>query len=447
MSRTRTQMRQQTVQQLGLPLLTGTSDSSGGAVGAMRDVGVLDAYGDNRFIGAWLYFSDGSPVPDTVYVTDSTSSNGQLSYRPNTAAAPNSEPYEILPFKPEAIHEAIDEALNDCYLKGELAREINLTHHVGGSPIYNANMEYWDAAATLHGWTANTLTPARADQTGALVSYSDGRFGDAAVKFTGSAGTFNLDKEFRQYLSNFSGTSPILRASVLSDTVSDIRAQLLGDGVVLGSTDFNSVADQWQVVSSSSIDIASTVTEISVQFDWDSAGSAGAASAIWLENGPTIREYPFPNPYMPQGPDSVYSVPIDVQETDKGAIGGARRLTRVNGWAYYREYASTEFAVGNFSHGILMFHDDLPRRGEKLWMPSRTPFSLPSTNTGEVELDVPNDLLVTKKAALMLLQRNPSVATSPRMLTRAAELRQEIQDILDNGRGGDKGWAPITSDF
>ena len=458
MSRTRTQLRQQTVQQLGLPVLTGTSDSSGGAVGAMRDVGVLDTYGDNRFIGAWLYFSDGSPVPDTVYVTDSTSSNGQLSYRPNTAAAPNSEPYEILPFKPEAVHEAINEALNDCYLKGQLAREVINVHHVAGSPIYNANMEYWDGFTDLHGWSRTNLSTTRADQStgGGSVEYTDGRFGDAAVKFITAAGTFSLDREFRQYLSNFSGTSPVLRASVWSDTVTDIRAQLLGDGVVLGSTDYNSVAEKWQVVSSSSIDIPSTVTEIGVQFEWLKGGGGGttaAASAIWLENGPIIREYPFPNageqgatPYMPQGPDSIYTVPIDLQETDKRVVGSARRLTLVNGWAYYREYPAT-YHGGDGSHGILMFHDDLPRQGEKLWMPSRAPFNLPTSNSARVEIDVPNDLLVTKKAALMLLQRHPAVATSPRMLTRAAELRQEIQEILDEGRGGDKGWAPIAADF
>ena len=153
---------------------------------------------------------------------------------------------------------------------------------------------------------------------------------------------------------------------------------------------------------------------------------------------------------MPQGPDSIYSVPIDLNVTDKQVVSGARRLTRVNGWAYYREQSSNMFWGAGASHGILMFHDDLPRQGEKLWMPSRTPLHMPTANDGtysQVELEVPNDLLVTKKAALMLLQRNPSVATSPRMLTRAAELRQEIQDILDEGRGGDKGWAPITSDF
>ena len=69
MARTRTQLRQLTVEQLEVPQITGTAEGSGSSTSTLKD-NDLQRFGDNDLIGAWMYLSSGSPTYTDVRVTD-----------------------------------------------------------------------------------------------------------------------------------------------------------------------------------------------------------------------------------------------------------------------------------------------------------------------------------------------------------------------------------------
>ena len=99
MARTRTQIRQMTVDQLEVPQITGTAESSGSGASTLMDKD-LQRFGDNDLIGAWLYLSSGSPTYKDVRITDNVQSTGVVTFRHSqVSGAPDSLTYEILPYE------------------------------------------------------------------------------------------------------------------------------------------------------------------------------------------------------------------------------------------------------------------------------------------------------------------------------------------------------------
>ena len=239
MARTRTQLRQMTVDQLEVPMITGTAGGSGSSTSTMRD-NDLERFGDNDLIGAWLYFSSGSPTFTDVRITDNVQSTGIVTFRPTQAAAPDLLTYEILPYESSAIHTAIDEAMDELYDAGVLVRNIWLDHWLTGSPVYNSTFEYWTSTSAEEGWTVGTTSVSRR-------SYSSDHIvpGQNAARLA-AAGTLTLDDKYAQFLQDLAGDSVTLRAWVRTGSTSNSRAQLLVDGSVVASTDYHSGDGQWE---------------------------------------------------------------------------------------------------------------------------------------------------------------------------------------------------------
>jgi hypothetical protein len=150
MARTRTQIRQLTVQQLGLPFIEGTSGT--GTVTTLVDTPDLSQFRDDALIGSWIYISDGSPNFRDLQITDSAQSTGTLTFIPELSAVTSARTYEVLPFSATAIHQSIDTSLTQLYDMGLLVREFTFRGIVVGSPLYNANFELWSTTTTVDGW-------------------------------------------------------------------------------------------------------------------------------------------------------------------------------------------------------------------------------------------------------------------------------------------------------
>ena len=88
MARTRAQLRELTVAQLGLPFISGTSDSSGGDTNTLIDTPDLQQYRDDALIGGWVFISDGSPSFRDLQIIDSSQSAGTVDFIPTLDAAP-----------------------------------------------------------------------------------------------------------------------------------------------------------------------------------------------------------------------------------------------------------------------------------------------------------------------------------------------------------------------
>ena len=110
MARTRTQIRQLTVQQLGLPFIEGTSDAGSGTVTTLIDTPDLSQFRDDALIGSWIYGTDGSPNFRNLQIVDSAQSTGTLTFIPEISAVDGirGRTYEVLPFSATAIHQSID---------------------------------------------------------------------------------------------------------------------------------------------------------------------------------------------------------------------------------------------------------------------------------------------------------------------------------------------------
>ena len=157
MARTRTQIRQLIVVQLGLPFVEGTSNSGDGTTSTLVDTPDLSQFRDDALIGSWVYVSDGSDSDiglRDLQITDSVQSTGTLTFIPNVTNTTGirGRTYEILPFSSTAIHQSIENSLDQLYDMGLLVREFTFRGIVVGSPIYNANFELWSTTTTVDGW-------------------------------------------------------------------------------------------------------------------------------------------------------------------------------------------------------------------------------------------------------------------------------------------------------
>ena len=428
MARTRTQLRQMVVDQLEVPKITGTAESSGSGTSTLLDKD-LQRFGDNDLIGAWLYISSGSPTYKDVRITDNVQSTGVVTFRPTQiSGAPDSLTYEILPYESEAIHTAINEAMDELYDGGTLVRNIWLNHWLTDSPIYNSGFEYWTSASAVDGWTVGTTTVSRRNYSSDHVVP-----GQNAARLA-AAGTLTLDDKYAQFLQDLSGDTVTLRAWVRSSTSSNSRANLLVDGSVVASTDQHSGDGQWELVSADGYNVANTATKITIQLQNTSAAS-GDFGAGWVEGGTRIREYPFPIGLAPNGPDSVFSYHVDVDEGNKVSTINARRMNSVR-------YNFNKYKYSTDELGVLELQST-PTGQQVLRMPTSVPLTLPSTDSSNVEVNRVDSLLIAKMAAAKLLVKDMMHGPSTfrqRASERANILLQEVRQLAE-GRGATAGNA------
>lgn len=421
MARTRTQLRQLTIEQLEVPQITGTAESSGNSTSTLKD-NDLQRFGDNDLIGAWMYISSGSPTFKDVRVTDNVQSTGVATFRPTQAAAPDSLTYEILPYESSAIHQAIDESLHELYDSGRLVRNIWLDHWLTGSPIYNSTFEYGS-----DGWTVGTTSVSTINYTSDHILPSQ-----FAARLAG-AGTLTLDDKYAQFLQDLSGDTVTLRAWLRTSTSSNARAQLLIDGSVVASTDYHSGDGEWELVSADGYTISSTATKVTVRIQ--TASAQGDCGAVWLEGGTRIREYPFPIGLAPNGPDSVYSFRVDIDEGNKNSTVNARRLDSVR-------YSFNKYRYSTDEIGVLELQST-PSSLQVLRMPTSVPLTLPTTDASNVEVSRVDSLLIAKMSASKLLVKDMlhgPASFRQRASERANILAQEVRQLAE-GRGATAGNA------
>jgi len=436
-ARTRAELRQMTVEQLEVPLIKGTAAGSGNSTSTMRD-NDLERFSDNDLTGAWLHLSTTltSPTFKDLRITDNVQSTGILTFRPTLAAIPNLESYEILPYESIAIHTAINESMDELYDSGTLVRNIWINHWMTGSPIYNATFDYWTDADgsippvdTVDGWTVATTAVSR-------LSYSSDHIipGQNAVRLAAhaSGGTLTLDKKYSQFLHDLRGQSVNLRAWVRTEAASNSRVQILADGRtdadVLGSSDYHSGDGGWEMVSTGAGTISNSTTEITIRLQ-NSGTVEGDFGAVWLEGGSGIREYPFPITLAPDGPDSVFHYPVDVNESDKASNISARSMSSARFNFHKYRYDSDEM-------GVVELHSR-PTGARVLRMPTSAPLTLPTSDSHNVEVTRIDALLICKMAASKLLLKDMlhgPTTFRQRAAERANILMGEVRSMVE-GRG------------
>ena len=401
MARTRTQIRQLTVQQLGLPFISGTSGT--GSTTTLVDTPDLAQYRDDALIGSWIYISDGSPDFRDLQITDSVQSTGTVTFIPALSSGDtNARTYEILPFSATAVHQSIDTSLTQLYDMGLLVREFTFRGIVVGSTIYNANFELWATTTAVDGWVSDGAGVTQARERGASANIAGSETSMKLVSNSGSEGRLSLNDPYRRFLWDMKGNTIKFYCWVKSSTASHARIGI-SNGSSITYSDYHSGDGDWNLLKA---EYTSSLSDTNL-FPTLAVANTNAAyfSDSWIEGGGSITEYPLPIPLAPDGPSSMALSYQGYDSTNAlGTMrqGGGRRP--IIDWNYVTDHTYSFPNATSLQRGILILPPGLPH-GDRLIMQCVGPFTLPTADSEAVEVTLPESLMVSKMAARSLLER------------------------------------------
>lgn len=425
MGRTRIQLRQETARQTSLPFYSGTATAS--AAGTITDAPVLGRAVNDSLSGAHIFFPAETDEQYHV-ITTNAQSTGIATFIPTVGSYGDSTPdYEILPFAADAMHSALDEAMMVAYDRGILVRK-HWIHAVSGSPIYNADMSYWTSSSALHGWTATTSTLARSQAA------ANKWVGENIAQLTTANGNLRLDPTWARFLAEMAGSSVRLNAWMNGTSSGANRAALMENLSSVANTGNHEGDSDWHVVSSSFVTLAIAETDITVQIE--RAAGTSSCSLIWLEGGNFPDLHPIPIALFPEGPSAIYSYPMRLDTTNARAAVQGSRGTPLSGWDFRRYHDEAT----NVEMGVLEWKKKPPAH-RLLRIEGDGPLTLPTTESGVVECNQIEGLLLAKMAAIILLERNMHTG-SPRWAARVDRLSRDVERLAE-GMGSNQDAAAL----
>ena len=403
MARTRTQIRQLIVVQLGLPFVEGTSASGSGTATTLIDTPDLAQFRDDALIGSWIYVTDGSPNFRDLQIVDSAQSTGTLTFIPalDESDMTQGRTYEILPFSATAIHQSIENSLDQLYDMGLLVREFTFRGIVVGSPLYNANFELWSTTTTVDGWGGEGagVTQTR-ERNSANIAGSETSMG--LVSNSGSEGRLTLSDPWRRYLWDMKGQNIKFYCWVKSSTSSHARIGI-SNGSSVTYSDYHSGDGDWNLLE---VEYSSGLSDTSLYPCLVVANTATAYfSDSWMQGGGDITEYPWPIALAPDGPNAMAIVGQNVNNTD--AVANMKQLGRrqtINNWQYVLDHTYSFPSATSLQRGTLILPLGL-HQGDRMLMQCTGPFTLPTSDQEAVEVTLPESLMLAKMAARSLLER------------------------------------------
>ena len=421
MARTRTQIRQLIVVQLGLPFVEGTS--TGGTLSTLIHSPDLKQFRDDALIGSWLYVSDGTDSDvglRDLQITDSAQSTGTITFIPPVAelAGIQGRTYEILPFSSTAIHQSIENSLDQLYDMGLLVREFTFRGIVVGSPLYNANFELWSTTTTVDGWggAGEGVTQTR-ERSSEHLAGSETSMG--LVSNDDAEGRLVLADPWKRYLWDMKGNNIKFYCWVKSAYSSHARIGI-SNGSSITYSDYHSGDGDWNLLMaeySSSLSDTDLFPCLAVA-DTNSAYFADS----WVQGGGDITEYPWPIALAPDGPNAMSLVGQGVNTND--AIASMKQLGRrqtINDWQYILDHTYSFPSATSLQRGTLILPLGLPH-GDRMLMQCTGPFTLPTADSEAVEVTLPESLMLAKMAARSLLER--------RLLQLPMSTRRVYEDMM-----------------
>ncbi len=428
MSRTFAQLRALTMQQTGLTYVTGTADSSGSTTNILR-ADELTRYDDRRLIGHHVLLTSGSPTFNELYVKDSFQLNGDLLFRPEIAAAPDSLTFELMPFSGTDFLRALQDSILHLYDLGYLQRTFWM-YLMGGSPIYNADWAYWTSATAVDGWTATGTTLAKELASGNLA------MGETTVSLTSAAGNLALDAQYQRYLNDYKGSSVTMYCWVKATDATNARIAINN-----GSDNFSpyhSGDGDWELLHFNlSTDKSDTALQPKLVTATTTTAQFGMPWFEGLDGVPTI--YPFAHQVMPDGPTTIQIAHRGHEENEFGTGRGSGDLRQINrGRAlmnaqlrkHHDENTTTQVGVLDFTELRTR-----PINGQLLWLRGDGPLTVPTSvlSTDNLEVTQSESLLLATSAAIRLLEKAASGAPSATRRTygqRILELQTQLSTLI-----------------
>ncbi len=405
---------------------SGTTDSSGNLVGAMLDAG-LTRFNNNAIVGKHIYWTGGTPSPDSTIVLDNTQSTGKALIRPDLAAAPDSENFLVLPYRKQMIEDAIADAIYELHETGELVREVLMYGFVAGSPIYNAGFDYWTSSSTPDGWAANGSATLAKETVGANTFNSR-----QSLKVSGSADYVILSEPWKSWLEDFKGGSLRFFCPALASNTGHARIAIY-DGSTISYSDYHTGGGSREILDTGDIQISATASDLEIRLYNDDTNAVYFGDC-WVEGSNVgVRELPVILDYAPE---------IAIVE----ALRSARPTNTTQGRYRHMGRGKTIYQFTMIQHsdheqstryGIMEFIGaKKPGNGVRLKVTGSGQLSVPASDSGIIEVTRVQELIVANLAGALLLERDASqrgeaVANDLRRV--AFDLRSKVAELAQGG--------------
>jgi hypothetical protein len=423
MARTYAQIRQLTVQQTGLRRFSGTADA-GGSTAILRDA-ALARYSEDYWNGHHLLLTSGSPAFTELFIHDFIQIDGDVRFRPNLSAAPNSLTYEILPFSGTAVREAVQDSILELYDRGLLSRDFWMIM-VGGSPIFNADFGEWSSATQPVGWTITTSTAAR-ERASANLTLSE-----TSLALTTASGFASLNPQYVRYLSDVKGETITYYCWVLTSTTSNARIAW-NDGTTINYSAYHGGDGDWELLHVQ-VETSNADTNAQPRLYIDNAATA-YFNMPYVLGGEYVRTYPFSHVLMPDGPYEILESDLGILRDEIATERGLAQVRQVHASRSITDYRTTKHHDQDSTSQIGTLDFALsrrpPREGRLLRLRGDGPLTVPTTalSTSNIEVTESESLLLATLAAIKLLDRAAAGApgSTRRMYAEhAAELQQQF---------------------
>lgn len=405
---------------------SGTTDASGNLVGAILDAD-LARFNNKAIVGKSLYWTSGTPSPDSTIVTDFTQSTGKALIRPDLAAAPDSEAFLVLPYRKQMIEDAIADAIYELYETGELVREVLMYGFVAGSPIYNAGFDYWTSATTPDGWAANGSATLAKEVAGANTFNSR-----QSLKVSGSADYVTQSEPWKSWLEDFKGGSLRFYCPALASNASHARIAIY-DGSTTTYSDYHTGGGAREILDTGSVEISPTATDLEVRLYNDDTNAVYFGDC-WVEGAHAgVRELPV---MLDFAPEIAIVEALSNSKPDSTTQGRYRHMGR--GQTIYQftvsqhsdHELSTRFGIMEFVGATR------PANGVRLKVTASGQLSVPSADTGIIEVTRVQELIVANLAAAILLERDAlqrSDAVASDLRAQAFDFRSKVAELAQGG--------------
>ena len=390
--------------------MTGTTASSGNSVSQVLSTN-LQRFNDDEIIGKHLYWSSGSPSPDTTVVTDFTQNTGAASIRPDLASAPNSQAFYVLPYRKDIIEDAIADAIYTLHDTGDLIREIQMFGVVAGSPIYNAGFDYWTSSTTPDGWSRNGSATLAKEPAGANTFNSR-----QSLKVSGSADYIKIDEPWKSWLEDFKGGTVRFYCPALANNASHARIAIY-DGSTLTYSSYHSGNGGREILDTGHVTISSTATDLEIRL-YNASTNAVYFGDMWIEgSNVSVREIPIPLDFIS---DISLIESLSAATPTDTTVGKYRHMGR--GRAVYDLNMSA-----NVDH-----EPTTPANQTRLRITGSGQLSVPASDSGVIEVSRVEEMLVANLSGALLLERDASQRSdnvAEKLRINSGELRAKTSEL------------------
>ena len=386
MPTTREASRVLVTQELGGSAFTALTTSAAGNAGGTTMVDVsLAGTGNDRFEGWWVVITSGTSDGEIREISDFVSSSGTITVREAfSAQIANAVTFELHRYNPLTIHNALNEAMKECYGLGHLFIQRRDESIVADNLLLNSDFETF-AAGNFTSWT---LAGA-----GASVAQSTSIFwhgADAAAVTAGAGAAATYSQAVNASPGNANIYRPGARAFTFKAwvyaTAATIARLQATDGTDTVSSEYHTGNDGWELLSVT-LSPGSNIGTVTVRLQV-AAGGTGRIDAAYCYVERLAR-YTLPSTINDIGVVSVQANPYDQNP----------RFIPIDGWEVQE--------AGDIRYLVLRA---APASGTRLQLQGRiwlTAFSVAQTAAGEAtttEIVAPRTRLLALKAAELLMR-------------------------------------------